>query len=239
MRRVGVVRPLSLVLMSLVLLSVAELSAAGPAAAVGKINLGAIVVDELPGYVHITGQGVDGPITKEQFIGLSADPARVRKKLEGRFVRIFGRTFVRQDGGRAIVLGFQFGRPKASEGFVAGVHESLAAKGPVKPVPGLTDGGRSTQPPSEQIPVPIEQVFFRSGRLGFMLTVTGSQTLPDPSDEAVRLAGLQADRVPDDIASERDIADIDVGKTIAILVGAFILAALVIALARREVRRQA
>jgi len=182
--------------------------AGGSLASAGlKIDLAKIVVDQLPGYAVAEGMGINGPVSKEQFISLSSDPARVRAKLKGRFVRIYAHTFVRQDGGRAVVIAMQFDRPAASKGFVSGVREAAAAKGQVTPVPGLTDGGRSTLPPSDQVPVPLEQVFFRSGRLGFLFTVSGSQTLPDPSDEAVRLARIQAARVPHDVSSERDIAD--------------------------------
>ena len=118
------------------LLLLALSSIAAPASAGLKIDLAKIVVDDVPGYVTVPGVGINGPLSKEQFISLSTDPARVRAKLKGRFVRIYAHTFVRQDRALAIVIGFQFDRPAASKGFVSGVRESTAAKGPVTPVPG-------------------------------------------------------------------------------------------------------
>src|SRR5204863_7476474 len=90
------------------------------------------------------------------------------------------------------------------------------------------------QRPDAQVPVRTEHVCCRSGRLGFLVNVTGSQTMPDPSEEAVRLAGLQAARVPHDVASERDIAESVSFKLGYLLVPLAVVALVIWLLVRRR-----
>src|SRR4051812_16601682 len=81
---------------------------ASPASAKLRVDLPNIVVSNVEGYVPApVGMGLNGPISKEQYIQLSGNPARVREAIKGRSLRIYARTFARLDGAIAVFMGFQ------------------------------------------------------------------------------------------------------------------------------------
>jgi hypothetical protein len=161
----------------------------------------------------------------------------VRDAIKGRFLRIYARTFARVDGGVAVFMGFQLDRPEAAKRFLSGAQEGLKANGlAVTPVPGIPGAFRSTQPPTSDVPVPREQVFFRSGRLGFSVSVLAPPTENDPSAEVVRLARLQAANVPHDVASEKDITESSVYKAAPLILLVLVVAIGVLIISRRRRR---
>ena len=212
---------------------------AAPVSAKLKIDLPKIVVSNVDGYVSApAGMGLNGPISKEQYIQLSGNSKRVRDAIEGRFLRIYARTFARPDGGVGEFMGFQLDRPEAAKHFLSGARDGLKARGlSATPVPGIPGGFRSTQPPTGDVPVPREQVFFRSGRLGFSVSVLATPTQTDPAGEVVRLARLQADNVPSNVAGEKDITESSVYKAAPlILLGLVVVIVLLIVSRRRRGR---
>jgi hypothetical protein len=227
-------RAMGLSLIALVLALGASPAAAGP-----KIDLPTIVLASVDGYGPApAGIGMNGPISKEQYIQLSGNTKRVRDALKNRNLRIYARTFARLDGSLAMFMGFQLDRPKASKGFLDGVKDGLKAEGiATTPVPGLPGAVQATQPPSAEVPAPQEQVFFRSGRLGFSVSVIATGSGVDPKAEVVRLAKAQADNVPADVAAEKDIADSAAYKLAPWLLLALVVVVVLLLIARRRRRR--
>jgi hypothetical protein len=212
---------------------------ASPASAKLKIDLPTIVVTNIDGYVPApAGMGLNGPVSKEQYIQLSGNSTRVRDAIKGRSLRIYARTFARMDGGVAVFMGFQLDRPEAAKRFLAGAQEGLKANHlPVTPVPGIPGAIRTTQPPTSDVPVPREQVLFRSGRLGFSVSVLVTPTQTDPGGEVVRLARVQATNVPHDVASEKDITESSLYKSAPLILLILVVAIVLLIISRRRRRR--
>lgn len=212
---------------------------ASPVSAKLKIDLPKIVVSNIDGYVSApAGMGLNGPVSKEQYIQLSGNSKRVRDAIAGRFLRIYARTFARPDGGVAVFMGFQLDRPEAAKRFLSGARDGLKVSGlAATPVAGIPGGFRTTQPPTSDVPVPREQVFFRSGRLGFSVSVLATPTQTDPGGEVVRLARLQADNVPSDVAAEKDITESSVYKSAPLILLVLVVVIVLLIVSRRRRRR--
>jgi hypothetical protein len=225
---------------TLVLLGCLVWCAPQPASAAGRVDLGAVVLDHIEGYTPAApGIGLSGPLTDEQLAQLSPD-VKTRDYLKDG--RTYARTFVRTGGRQAVIAGFDFESVAGARAFLAGARESAGGTlGTVVPVPGL-EAFRVAVRPEKANNRSAQEVFLRSGPLGFVLALTDKPTAPVTDADVVDLALAQASAVPADVAATKDSAKSNpayaAGYAVGQIVGVLILVGIVVSVVTATRRRR-
>ena len=227
------------------MMAVAALTAPS-AQAQSSPDLGSIVIGNLAGYEPgLPGRGWSGPLTMEQLAELGIVPDVARRLLSSGDMT-YARSFVGPDEQTTVIVAFDCGSAFKARILATAARNGAAELGSVARVSGLDDAFRVEVSPDIAGGMSAQQLYFRSGQLGFYILMLDRQASPVTDARIMEVATAQAAVVPPGVGRAGE-AQATVGVTLGrmlFVVIAFALTAgpivlLVVVFTRRRRRRSA
>jgi hypothetical protein len=148
------------------------------------------------------------------------------------------------DGQVAVIVVFDCGSAFKARLFGAGARRGSGNLGPVRRVSGLDDAFRVAVSPDKAGGMSAQQVYFRSGQLGFFISMLATQSSPVTDAKIIEVANAQAYVVPPGVArAGEEVADVGValGRMLFVVIAVALVAGpivLLVVVSTRRGRRQ-